>query len=67
MEITISRKVYVGSGDNGIRLNKAIQEKADKYCHGNVSRMLIYTFCKEHRINPKTGEPLKAGEKLAPC
>lgn len=65
--MTISRKIYVGSGENGIRLNKAIEEKANEFCHGNVSRILIYTFCEKHRINPRTGKPLKAGEATIKC
>lgn len=67
MELTISRKVYIGSGDRGVRLMKAIQELANRHCHGNVSKFLIYTACQKYRINPQTGEALKPGEKPARC
>lgn len=63
----MSRKIYIGSGENGQRLMKALQDLADKHCHGNVSRFLIYTVCEKYRLNPRTGEPLKEGEKPVRC
>jgi hypothetical protein len=65
MELTVSRKIYIGSGDNGRRLMNAIQEKADKLFNGNVSRALIWTFCEKHGIDPRTGEPAKTKTKCS--
>ncbi len=67
MEMTISRKVYIGSGENGSRLMKALQKLAEEHCHGNVSRLLIFTVCEKYRVNPRTGEPLKGHEKAVKC
>jgi hypothetical protein len=67
MEMTIARKVYIGSGENGARLMSTLEQLAADHCGGNVSRFLIYTVCEKYRINPKTGKPLKDGEPAIKC
>ena len=67
MKNTYTHNLYIGSGENGARLSKALTDLSKKHCHGNLGRFLIYTVCEKYRINPRTGERLKPLEKLAKC
>jgi hypothetical protein len=55
----ITKKIYLGEGEKGMQIEKALRREAEKHFKSNASKLLLDSFFRTYNLDPKTGKPLK--------